>query len=114
VLTPYSVLGFIDAPRASGHVNNAFIERRTLGRLEELETLLGREHVDEVYIGLPVKSQYGQIEETIRTCEHLGVKALYPADIVDTTLAKPRALTSANSGPISSPRRRPSYCCRRS
>jgi exopolysaccharide biosynthesis polyprenyl glycosylphosphotransferase len=99
VLTPYSVLGFVDAPRASGHVNNAFIERRTLGSLEELETLLGREHVDEVYIGLPVKSQYGQIEETIRTCEHLGVKALYPADIVDTTLAKPRALTSANSGP---------------
>jgi exopolysaccharide biosynthesis polyprenyl glycosylphosphotransferase len=99
VLTPYSVLGFVDAPRASSYVANSFIERRTLGRLDELETLLGREHVDEVYIGLPVKSHYGQIEETIRTCEHLGVKALYPADIVDTTLAKPRALTSANSGP---------------
>jgi exopolysaccharide biosynthesis polyprenyl glycosylphosphotransferase len=99
VLTPYRVLGFVDAPRESGHVANSFIERRTLGRLEDLETLLGREHVDEVYIGLPVKSQYGQIEETIRTCEHLGVKALYPADIVDTTLAKPRALTTANSGP---------------
>ena len=99
VLTPNSVLGFVDAPRASSYVANSFIERRTLGRLDELETLLGREHVDEVYIGLPVKSHYGQIEETIRTCEHLGVKALYPADIVDTTLAKPRALTSGNSGP---------------
>src|SRR5262245_27975692 len=57
VLTPYSVLGFVDAPRASANVNISFSERRTLGRLEELETLLGREHVDEVYIGLPVKSQ---------------------------------------------------------
>ena len=99
VLTPYHVLGFVDSPRASAHTANSFIGRRTLGRLEELETLLGREHVDEVYVGLPVKSHYGQIQETIRTCEHIGVKALYPADIVDTTLAKQRAHTSANSGP---------------
>jgi exopolysaccharide biosynthesis polyprenyl glycosylphosphotransferase len=98
LLTPYRVLGFVDSPRASAHVANSFIERRTLGRLEDLETLLG-EHVDEVYIGLPVKSHYREIQDTIRTCEHLGVKALYPADIVDTTLAKSSALTSVASGP---------------
>jgi exopolysaccharide biosynthesis polyprenyl glycosylphosphotransferase len=69
-----------------------------LGDLEGLERLLVGEHVDEVYIGLPVKSQYGQIQQTIRTCEHLGVKALYPADIVDTTLARP-CVSSADAGP---------------
>ena len=72
--------------------------RRTLGRLEDLETLLVGEQVDEVHVGLPVKSHYRQIQDTIQTCEHLGVKVLYPADIVDTTLAKPRML-SADSGP---------------
>jgi FlaA1/EpsC-like NDP-sugar epimerase len=60
-LTPYRVLGFVDSPTA-GHVANSFIGRRMLGDLEGLETLLVGEHVDEVYIGLPVKSQYGQIQ----------------------------------------------------
>jgi exopolysaccharide biosynthesis polyprenyl glycosylphosphotransferase len=99
VLTPYHLLGFVDSPGTSPYEANAFIGRRTLGRLEDLEAVLVGEHVDEVYIGLPVKSQYREIQETIRTCEHLGVKALYPADIVETTLAKPRALTTSNSGP---------------
>jgi exopolysaccharide biosynthesis polyprenyl glycosylphosphotransferase len=98
VLTPYSLLGFVDSRKTSSDVANSFIDRRTLGRLEDLETLLVGEHVDEVYIGLPVKSHYRQIQDTIRTCEHLGVKALYPADIVETTLAKPR-MTAAESGP---------------
>lgn len=97
--TPYRVLGFVDSPNAAVGVPNSFIGRRTLGRLEDLETLLVGEHVDEVYVGLPVKSHYRQIQNTIETCEHLGVKVLYPADIVDTTLAKPRMLTASDSGP---------------
>jgi len=99
VLTPYQLLGFVDSPRTTPHAANSFIGRRTLGRLDELETILVGEHVDEVYIGLPVKSQYPQIQETIRTCEHLGVKAFYPADIVDTTLAKTRASTTSDAAP---------------
>ena len=99
VLTPYRVLGFVDSPTAGLGVPDSFIGRRTLGRLEDLETLLVGEQVDEVYVGLPVKSHYRQIQDTIQTCEHLGVKALYPADIVDTTLAKARMQTATDSGP---------------
>ena len=41
-LTPYRVLGFVDSPNAAVSVPNSFIARRTLGRLEDLETLLVR------------------------------------------------------------------------
>ena len=51
--TPYRVLGFVDSPNAAVGVPNSFIGRRTLGRLEDLETLLVGEHVDEVYVGCP-------------------------------------------------------------
>jgi exopolysaccharide biosynthesis polyprenyl glycosylphosphotransferase len=99
VLTPYRVLGFVDSPMTPAHEADSFISRCTLGRLDELEALLVGEHVDEVYIGLPVKSQYRHIQNAIQTCEHLGVTVLYPADIVDTTLAKPRMMTATHSGP---------------
>jgi len=99
VLTSYRVLGFIDTPSSAFNTDNAFITRRTLGSLEELEAVLARSGVDEVYVGLPLKSHYGQIQETIRVCEHLGVKALYPTDIVDTALAKPRMQAASDSAP---------------
>jgi exopolysaccharide biosynthesis polyprenyl glycosylphosphotransferase len=87
VLASYYVVGFVDTTTAQ---TSSFIARRTLGRIEQLEDVLVREHVDEVHIGLPVKSQYRQIQETIRVCERLGVKAIYNADIFTTRLAKAR------------------------
>ena len=64
--------------------------RRTLGSLDALEAILVREHVDEVHVGLPVKSHYPQIQETIRVCERVGVKVVYGADIFGTELARAR------------------------
>jgi exopolysaccharide biosynthesis polyprenyl glycosylphosphotransferase len=86
VLTPCHVVGFVDDIFAQ---SSPFLERRTLGTLDQLETVLVREHVDEVYVGLPVKSLYRRIQETIRVCERLGVKAMYHADIFNTELARP-------------------------
>ena len=86
-LTRYQVLGFVDT---SDGPSSPFMTRRTLGRLDDLESLLAREHVDEVHIGLPVRSHYLQIEDTIRICERIGVKAMYGADIFGTALARPR------------------------
>ena len=99
VLTSYHVLGFVDSVRTPVTGNNAFMARRTLGTLEQLEMLLARQEVDEVHIGLPLKSHYRQIQDAVRVCEHLGVKALYPADIVDTALAKPRMRAASDSAP---------------
>src|SRR3989449_9570232 len=64
--------------------------RRTLGSLDRLEAILVREHVDEGHVGLPVRSHYPQIQETIRVCERVGVTLMYGADIFDTELARAR------------------------
>jgi exopolysaccharide biosynthesis polyprenyl glycosylphosphotransferase len=85
-LTTYQVVGFVDtnlAPRS------AFVTRRTLGTLDELESILVAQHIDEVHVGLPVKSHYHDIQETIRVCERIGVKLMYGADIFGTQLARP-------------------------
>jgi exopolysaccharide biosynthesis polyprenyl glycosylphosphotransferase len=83
----YRVLGFVDSSTAT---RSPFMTRRTLGSLDALEAILVREHVDEVHVGLPVKSHYPQIQETIRVCERVGVKVVYGADIFGTELARAR------------------------
>ena len=96
VLAPCFVVGFVDNTAVT---SSRFLERRMLGQLEQLEEVLAREHVDEVHIGLPVKSHYWQIQETIRACERLGVKALYHADIFTTNFAKPRMHPESGAAP---------------
>jgi exopolysaccharide biosynthesis polyprenyl glycosylphosphotransferase len=86
-LTCYQVLGFIDRTESP---RSPFVARRTLGSIEELESILVREHVDEVHVGLPVRSQYLKIQETIQVCERIGVKVKYGADIFGTARARPR------------------------
>ncbi|OLE82209.1 MAG: hypothetical protein AUF76_10250 [Acidobacteria bacterium 13_1_20CM_2_65_9] len=85
--TSYQVLGFVDT---NAGARSPFMTRRTLGSLDRLEAILVREHVDEVHVGLPVRSHYPQIQETIRVCERVGVTLMYGADIFDTELARAR------------------------
>jgi exopolysaccharide biosynthesis polyprenyl glycosylphosphotransferase len=94
--TRYQVLGFVDS---SDSPRSAFIRRRTLGSLDTLEALLAREHVDEVHVGLPVKSHYPHIQETIRVCERIGVKVMYGADIFGVALARARLDDRAGARP---------------
>lgn len=95
-LTSYQVLGFVDT---NDGPRSPFVTRRTLGSLDRLEAILIREHVDEVRVGLPVKSHYPQIQETIRVCERVGVMLVYPADIFATELARPRVDRAAGTTP---------------
>jgi exopolysaccharide biosynthesis polyprenyl glycosylphosphotransferase len=46
--------------------------------------------VDEVLIGLPIKSRYEQIQQAIAICERVGVPAKYPTDLFRTRLQIPR------------------------
>ncbi len=46
--------------------------------------------VDEVFIGLPIKSRYEQIQQAIIACERVGVPARLPTDLFRTRLAAPR------------------------
>jgi exopolysaccharide biosynthesis polyprenyl glycosylphosphotransferase len=95
-LVSYRVAGFV---HASGHAPSAYVTRRTLGSLDVLEHILVREHIDEVYVGLPVKTAYPEIQETIRICERVGVKALYGTDIFDTEIARACVDTAGSATP---------------
>jgi exopolysaccharide biosynthesis polyprenyl glycosylphosphotransferase len=84
--THYEIAGLIDStPRLSG----PRLELPELGTLAELEDILMRQPIDEVFIALPVRSHYRQIEETIRICERAGVHAKYRADIFEPAFAQP-------------------------
>jgi exopolysaccharide biosynthesis polyprenyl glycosylphosphotransferase len=84
--THYQIAGLIDStPRAIGRR----LELPELGTLAELEDILMRQPIDEVFIALPVRSHYRQIEETIRICERSGVHAKYRADIFEPPFAQP-------------------------
>jgi exopolysaccharide biosynthesis polyprenyl glycosylphosphotransferase len=58
--------------------------------VDDLEAILMHLVVDEVFIGLPIKSLYEEIQRTFAACERVGVPAKYPTDLFRTTLAPPR------------------------
>lgn len=81
------VVGFVDSdPQPSLPAAGV----RYLGSVEQLERLLMHEIVDEVFIALPVKSRYEDIQQTIVACERVGVPAIYPTPLFKTTLGRPR------------------------
>jgi exopolysaccharide biosynthesis polyprenyl glycosylphosphotransferase len=65
------------------------IQQRMLGQLDQLESILMRQVIDDVLITLPIKSCYEQIQQTIALCERLGVRAAYLADVFQSSLARP-------------------------
>lgn len=94
--TAYELAGFVDTRHAD--VTDDAIERRRLGTVDDLERLLMQEVVDEVFIALPVKSHYREIQLTIEVCERVGVRAKYYADMFATSVAWARV--DAGAGPV--------------
>lgn len=88
------VIGFVDS---NDHIEQAEIRFQMLGRLEELESILVHQVVDEVLIALPIKSCYQQIQDTITICERVGVESRYLADIFQSSIARVRYEESASS-----------------
>jgi len=85
----YELVGFVDVhrgPWASRH-----IQGRTVGTLEDLERMLMKQAIDEVFIALPIKSRYLEFQHVISLCERFGVRARYRADMFTTWVAWPRA-----------------------
>ncbi len=83
----YNVLGFVDSNEA---VLDEQIGPRLLGRLDQLESILMRQALDEVVIALPMRSSYSAIHDAIQVCERVGVRAKYLADVFPASLATPR------------------------
>jgi exopolysaccharide biosynthesis polyprenyl glycosylphosphotransferase len=76
----YNVVGFVDSdPRGSTESQDGTM----LGTLEDLEAILMRNAIDEVLIALPIKSRYTEIQRVMESCERVGVRAKYLADLFE-------------------------------
>lgn len=81
------VIGFIDAPNGNGRSCNGY-HFNVLGTLDDLERIARERVIDEVFIRLPIKSFYSEIEKILRFCETVGVDAKVPADLFNLDLSK--------------------------
>jgi exopolysaccharide biosynthesis polyprenyl glycosylphosphotransferase len=85
---PRHLLGFFDSELAVSVDQEVAL--RLAGSLQDLESFLMNNPVDEVVIALPVKSQYSQVQEAIQICERVGVHITYPADVFTHARTSPR------------------------
>ena len=82
----YNLLGFVDNENIE---NSSGIE--LLADLNHFPDVLKRYVVDEVVIGLPIRSFYKEIKEILNTCEEQGIVVRFIADtFFDSKLAKSR------------------------
>lgn len=87
VTAPSEVVGFVDTNPAIAHEH---IRRRIIGTLDDLESILMHNVVDQVLVALPIKSRYEEIERVIVDCERAGVQLKYSADVFRTARARVR------------------------
>jgi exopolysaccharide biosynthesis polyprenyl glycosylphosphotransferase len=74
------ILGFIDAPNDELH-HSCNYPFKVLGTLDDCERIVRENIVDEIFITLPIKSFYSEIEQLIGICETVGIEAKIPTDI---------------------------------
>jgi exopolysaccharide biosynthesis polyprenyl glycosylphosphotransferase len=72
------VIGFVDS---EPHPALGSTGAMHLGGVSDLERILMHRVVDDVFIGLPVKSRYDEIRQSIAACARVGVPASYSSDL---------------------------------
>lgn len=76
----FRLVGFIDAP--NGECRGSYdYALNILGDLEDFERVLRENIADEVFLTLPVKSFYSEIDQLIEICETVGIEAKIPTDL---------------------------------
>ncbi len=82
----HKLLGFVDA-----HAELCTADMRTLflGKVDDLESILLRNAVDEVVIALPARSCYREIEQAVRICSRAGIDVMYPEDLLPRRYSSP-------------------------
>ena len=92
----YQLLGFVD--------NDPHTGTETLGPVlcgvRDLEDLLMHCPVDEVIIGLPLKSHFGEVEQIVAICGSAGVQIQYSLDLFNTDIAKKKKVISDRSNRV--------------
>jgi exopolysaccharide biosynthesis polyprenyl glycosylphosphotransferase len=90
----YTLLGYVDSDPQTGYV----AADEVIGSLDQLESILMHNVVDEVVIALPIRSQYDAIAEIVATCEKLGVQSQYFTHHFGTRITKGRRTTGSHGG----------------
>ncbi|MCC6641473.1 MAG: sugar transferase [Deltaproteobacteria bacterium] len=99
----YFIAGFVDNPMPRPAVTLEW-----LGRLRELPQVIEKTRVDEVFIALPLRSQYDEILRAIETCEEQGIAVHLPGNLftlavahaTSTSLAATPLISIVSSGPM--------------
>jgi exopolysaccharide biosynthesis polyprenyl glycosylphosphotransferase len=81
------VVGYLDARPASADPG---LDDSYLGDLQDLERVVLQHAVDEVYVVLPMRTHYAEIETALRVCERTGVRAKWLADIFESSRGRRR------------------------
>jgi exopolysaccharide biosynthesis polyprenyl glycosylphosphotransferase len=81
----YRLVGCIDDMRPSDAALLPW-----LGSMSELSQVLSQSVVDEVFIALPMRSSYEQIQEAVLRCEEQGALVTMPTDFFSARLARTR------------------------
>ena len=85
----YRLVGYIDEQRRLK--DPAAFNVPWLGRIEDLPDVIANEVVDEVFITLPIKSQYSRIESAITILEEQGIMVHLFSDLFPHKLARSHA-----------------------
>ncbi len=90
----YNIVGFVDPQRVP---QTTVAGKPVLGTIADLEALLMREHIDEVFVALPVRSFYEEIRQVLMLCEESGVRSQYFSDLFNTSVTKRRQSEGDNA-----------------
>lgn len=91
----YRVAGFVDNGIAD---LPADLQQKVpfLGPLSDMSSILVRTVVDEVFLALPMRSFYSEMQSLLRQCEEQGITVVVPGDLFDARTAKSRVLLLDN------------------
>ncbi len=90
----YNLIGYVDSDPVSGFIS----PEQIIGPIDQLESILMHQEIDEVVIALPMKSQYQTIADTIATCERVGVQSQYFTHHFGGSVTKKRRNTGGSTG----------------
>jgi FlaA1/EpsC-like NDP-sugar epimerase len=85
----YRLVGYVDEERRLK--DPAAFNVPWLGRIADLPRVIANEVIDEVFITLPIKSQYSRIEAAITILEEQGIMVHLFSDLFPHKLARSRA-----------------------
>jgi exopolysaccharide biosynthesis polyprenyl glycosylphosphotransferase len=92
------LVGYVDLEDRSP---DSEVREQYLGNLGELDRILLRHDVDQVYVALPVRSRYAEIETALQTCERSGVSVSWLADQFVSGRARGRFVVSQDGAVVS-------------